>query len=295
MYFTLRQMEIMRAVVRTGSISDAARFLSVSQPSISATLKQCTEQAQFSLFQRVQGRITPTEETLALLPGLDQIFDCVEEVHALANDLRSGEAGAVRIAATHAIALSILPEAIRKFQKKHRNVRVTIRTMLSRDVVDEMGAGRIDLGLVMSPHELRGAYVTDLWLSKLICAAPADHPITRHKNATPRLLNGYPLISFSRSLPLGQLIDDAFHSQGVTRRLTIEVGPSIMALRLVEQGLGCAVVDPFSASRYVSKAIRIIPFKPHTKITAQLVTHTTRPLSRTAKAFIDELKNIPPP
>lgn len=294
MHFTLRQIEIIRAVAVTGSISDAARFLRVSQPSISATLKQCARVAQFELFRRKQGRVTPTDEVLALLPGLERVMDSVEEVNSLAGDLRNGDAGSVRIAATHAVALSLLPEAVHIFRNEHGNARLTIRLMLSSEVVDEIGSGRVDLGLVMSPYEIRGALAVDLWPSELVCIVPLGHPAARSKVATPELLSQYPFISFSRSMPLGRLIDEAFRRRGIRRQIAVEVGPSIMALRLVEQGVGCAVVDPFSVARHRG-GIEVLRFKPRTKITAQLLTHPARPPSRAATALIETVRRTVSP
>lgn len=292
--FTLRQMEIIRTVAVTGSISDAARFLGVSQPSISATLKQCAQVAQVELFRRSQGRMVPTDEALALLPSLERILDSVEEIDALTGDLQSGDAGTVRIVATHAIALSFLPEAVQSFRQAHRNTRLTIRMMLSSEVVDEVGSGRVDLGLVMSPYEVRGALAVDLWPSEVVCAVPVGHPLSESASATPELLSEYPLISFSRSMPLGRLIDEAFRRRGVRRQIAVEVGPSIMALRLVEQGVGCALVDPFSVARHRG-SIKVLRFRPRIKITAQLLTHPTRPASRATTAFIQTIRRTVSP
>ncbi len=291
MDFSLRQMEIMRTVVRVGSITDAARFLRVSQPSLSATLKQCASVAGFELFRRKQGRLTPTEEMIALLPEIDRIFDSVEAIRTRSVDLREGHAGNLRIACTPALAVSVLPAAIHAFRKAHGKVRFTIDTLLTLEAVDEVGAGRADIGLGMSPEEVRGARVIDLWMSELVCITPLDHPLRQQAFASPELMKDYPLISFSRALPLGILIDDAFRKRGIRRNVAIEIGPSSLACALVEQGIGCAVVDPFVVTHYAGRRMAVLPFRPHTPISAQLLLHPGRMPTRVANMFIEVLEN----
>lgn len=292
MGFSLRQIEILRAVARMGSITDAARFLDISQPSISGTLKQCARSAGFPLFRRVQGRFTTTAEALALLPELDRVIEDVAKVDALASELRHGNLGSVRVAATPAIAISLLPAVIKSFRASHAGVRITVDSILSMSVVDAVSEGRADLGLVMSPEQVRGVKVTGLWSSELICIAPLGHPMTRFKVATPEALAKYPFVSFNRTLPLGALIDDAFRSRGVHRKISVEVGPSSMACALVASGAGCAVVDPFAVAHYTQWPIRLLRFAPRTRIAAQLLVHGARPLSPAAEAFVDTMRPV---
>ena len=285
MTFTLRQIEVVRAVVRTGSITEAARFLGVSQPSISATLQQCGRTTRFALFRRWQGRLVPTAEALALMPEFDRIAASMSKAASLAADLRDTSAGSVYIAATPAVAVSLLPAAVRRFGDAHPRVRIVIDSMLSSMVVDTVSAGDAELGLVMSPEEVRGATTVDLWDSELVCVVPNGHPVSRLPAATPEAVSKRRLISYGRSLPLGALVDRAFRSRGVERDVAIEVGPSALVCALVAEGAGCAVVDPFSVAHYRSWPITVMPFEPHTRLVAQLVMHGMRPLSRAANAF----------
>ena len=62
----LRQIEIFRAIRSTGSISAAARQLSISQPALSKALKHAEAQLTFKLFDRVKQRLIPTFEAEAL-------------------------------------------------------------------------------------------------------------------------------------------------------------------------------------------------------------------------------------
>lgn len=64
----LRHIEVFNAVMQTGSVSAAARLINITQPAVSRTLQHAELQLGFALFQRARGRLTPTNEALALFP-----------------------------------------------------------------------------------------------------------------------------------------------------------------------------------------------------------------------------------
>jgi len=69
----LRHIEVIFAVSRAGSISGAAKALSITQPAASKLLKAAEQQLRFPLFRRVSGRIHPTEEASALLADIERV------------------------------------------------------------------------------------------------------------------------------------------------------------------------------------------------------------------------------
>ena len=66
----LRHIEVFNAVMQTGSVSAAARLINITQPAVSRTLQHAELQLGFALFQRARGRLTPTNEALALFPRI---------------------------------------------------------------------------------------------------------------------------------------------------------------------------------------------------------------------------------
>ena len=76
MSFNLRQIEVFRAVMITGSIRGAAQLLFVSQPAVSRLLSHTESRVGFPLFQRIRGRLHAT-------PEAKKLFHEVEEVYAV--------------------------------------------------------------------------------------------------------------------------------------------------------------------------------------------------------------------
>ena len=111
----LRHMEVFHAIMRTGSVTGAARALNVTQPAVSAILKHCEGQLRMKLFARVSGRLQPTAEAKAIFPEVDAIFGRVDAVNALTQDLVGGRLGTLSIAAAFPIANGYLAKAVATF------------------------------------------------------------------------------------------------------------------------------------------------------------------------------------
>src|SRR6202171_6401306 len=120
----LRHMEVFHAIMRTGSVTGAARSLNVPRPAVSADLKHCESQLNMKLFTRVSGRLQPTAEAKAIFPEIAAIFGRVEGVNALTQDLVGGRLGTPSIAAAFPIANGYPAKAVATFMAERANVRV---------------------------------------------------------------------------------------------------------------------------------------------------------------------------
>jgi len=108
----LRQIEGFRAVMMTGSVSEAARLLHVSQPVVSRVLQHAEAGLGFALFERKRGRLLPTPEAQALFSQVQRAWDEIARIDALSANLRHGASGLLRVAATPSLATSVLPAAL---------------------------------------------------------------------------------------------------------------------------------------------------------------------------------------
>jgi DNA-binding transcriptional LysR family regulator len=285
-----RQLEVIRTVIRTGSVTVAANTLGISQPAVSMVIKTCEKLAGFSLFVRKQGRLQPTPEAKTLFPELERIFDGIERVQRLVEQLKDSKIGLIRVAATPTLADNLLAVACRNFLSTRPQVQLSIHTMPNYEVADNVMTERVDLGFVLSPEKYLDARVVDLCSSELVCVAPADHPLAKRDSVHPRELAKFPLISFSRSLPLGSLVDEVFRRDGLKRQIAVEITQSSTACSLVRAGVGLAILDPFALLGGNSQGLTKIKLMPATSIKAQLLMPTNGRVSRPARAFIDTVR-----
>jgi DNA-binding transcriptional LysR family regulator len=290
MSLSFRQMEIVHAVSRHGSVTAAAAALGISQPAVSMMLRECSATAGFPLFLRKQGRLQATAETRVLLADLERVFEGVERINRLVEDMRDASIGSVHVAATPTLADNFLPPALAVFQRMRPRIQITIHTMDNLSVVDTVMQERVDFGLVLTPLGEPDARLVELCAGELICVVQPDHPLAVREAVEPADLAPYPLISFSRSLPLGHLVEQTFRAAGVPRRIALEVNQSSVACALARAGVGVAVIDPFLLIDDRDHRVVRLRLRPSTRVSAQALVPRNAALSRPALLLITTIR-----
>jgi DNA-binding transcriptional LysR family regulator len=286
MSLSFRQLQVIRAVIRSGSITGAADALGVSQPAVSLMVRQCRSAAGFPLFARRKGRLQPTPEAAGLVADLDRVFDGVERINRLIDDMRVSNVGTVQIAATPTLAENVLPRAVALFQRSRPNVRVTIHTMDNFNVVDHVAQEHVDFGLALSPFLHVDARQIELCAADLVCVVGRESPLAGRSSVAPKDLSAVPLISFSKTLPLGMLVEGAFRKAGIALRVAHEVNQSSVACALVREGAGAAIIDPFWLAENRDQRLVALKLRPRTEVTAQVLVPKAAALSRPARSLL---------
>ncbi|WP_179734622.1 LysR substrate-binding domain-containing protein [Bradyrhizobium sp. IAR9] len=290
MSLSLRQLQVVHAVSRSGSVIAAADALGISQPAVSMMLRDCARIAGFPLFLRKQGRLQPTAETKLLLPDLERVFDGVDRIGRLIEDMGDAHVGTIQIAATATLADNILPVAIAAFQQARPRIHIVVRSTDSPSVIASVLREEVDLGLVLSPLIHHDALALDLCIADLVAIVHPGHELARREVVEPCDMERFPLISFSRSQPLGTLVEQAFREAGVPRRIALEVNQSSVACSLARAGAGIAVIDPFWIIEAREHGVVCLKFRPKTPVTAQVLVNKSTPLSRSARHFLVTLR-----
>ena len=92
---TLRQVEVIRAVMMTGSIAGAAEYLNVSAPGISRLVKHAEESLRVRLFERKGGVFLPAPEARAVFDQINEVYGKIEGLETAIGNLNSGKSGAL--------------------------------------------------------------------------------------------------------------------------------------------------------------------------------------------------------
>src|SRR5688572_18490978 len=112
MGLTLRHIEVVRAVLRAGTVTSAARQLAVSQPALSRTLKNAEARLGLLLFERRGGRLHPTPEALALHRDIEKAYAEIEAVERASADLRHVRGGRLAVVCNPSVAATLAAAAL---------------------------------------------------------------------------------------------------------------------------------------------------------------------------------------
>ena len=240
MQLNLRQIEVFRAVMTSGSISGAAKLLFVSQPAVSRLLSHTEQRLGFALFERIKGRLYPTPEARQLFKEVEAVYEGVRRVEELASELSEKRSGILHLVSSPSIGHMLIPMAISHFHQQHPEVKVTFQPLTVVPLTQMLLDHRADLGAVILPSQHPNLLSEPIGQGNLVCIFPYNHPLASGSMLTIEDLIPYPLVSYRSETPFGTLVEQMYQEAGHVRRVAIEVSSPHNACSLVKAGAGIA-------------------------------------------------------
>ena len=292
---SLWQMTDIREIMKSGSISAAARELGRTQPALSATVKELEKNLSYPIFKREKGRLMPMPETFFLLEKATEILDQVDELHQL---LQAGvEASPTKITVSSMPVLSehFLPGVIAKFSKNHPKAGFQVAVQKSPEVISSIEAQRFDIGLAERGED------TDLIKCRrfdvdCVCALPSGDPLLRKSVIEPHDLAGRSCASFLPEHHITKALKMAFDSAGVRFDPKFQMQNGAAQYEIISSGVAFSVFSPLTAWIHRkmwrdNKSLEFRRFSPKIPYYFSIITPKRRPLSRAALAFVEALEN----
>jgi DNA-binding transcriptional LysR family regulator len=288
----IRQLEIIWAVMKSGSTIAAAELLGVSQPAVSKMLRHAEDQLGFQLFQRAKGRLWPTEEARVLAQDIEPIFLLVRSARQRAQDLKDGTTGDLRIVATPSMGHSLVPEALNRFLATRPRLRAQVDIRRTENLVQMIEYNLADVGISLSIPPFPQLITRPIHMGRMLCVMPPGHPLTHKEVIRPSDLAGHRFVALERQTPLGNLVEDAFRASNVKYDWTISTRYCNTACLLAKAISGVAVVDEYVQWTDQSHRLVTRPFLPSVSVTVCVVYSRHRPLVNVAQHFIKEIEAV---
>lgn len=276
----------------TGSMTNAAELLRITQPAVSRLIKDLEDDLKFRLFRRDGNRLIPTQEGTILFAEVDRFYVGIDRIAKIATDLRHTKAGSLRIAAMGGLALSCIPEAVRLFHADRPAVTVTIESLNSLSILELVAGRHFDVGFAQVGGEFPGVDLTPLPPIEAVCVIPAQYPIAQKDAIVPEDLRDLPFISLSKNSPFRLKIDQTFTAAEVPRLENLATSLAASVIGLVAAGLGVSIVDPFSAAAFANSRCVVRPFKPRLTFDVQIVTPSHHNNSRLCTEFSRIMRSL---
>ncbi|QJR11427.1 HTH-type transcriptional regulator ArgP [Usitatibacter rugosus] len=289
----LKQLEYFVRVVDLGGFSRAARVMGVAQPAISRQVRGLEVELRQNLLLRNGRGAVPTEAGKRMLLHARGILQQIERARHDIDESRGAHVGKVVVGLPPTLARHLTLPIVREFRHSHPQATLSIVEGLSSTILDMLGDGRIDIGLVYNPSPTAAFDVRTLY-EEALCLVGA-----RRKPAEPRTvrlqdLPGFPLLIPSRPHAIRRLVETRLASLGLQPQIAMEIDAVPAILDLVAEGHGYAVLSP-RAVQGASMAARLHArtiVQPHLKSALAVATSAQRPstpLLQSTVALIDAL------
>ena len=187
---TLRQLEYIVALAAERHFGRAAQACFVTQPALSAQVRELESMLGLRIFERDSRRVLVTPAGAELVERARRILVEVDELVEAARVARQPLCGTLRVGVIPTVGPYLLPRAIPRMRRKHRELRLRLREDHTVRIVAELEAGRLDLLLLALEAELGNAETLPLFRDDFLAVMPADHPLARKKRLRQEDLSG---------------------------------------------------------------------------------------------------------
>ncbi len=295
MNLSLRQLSTFREVMRSGSISQAARTVGRTQPAVSSTVQTLEDQLGFALFDRTHGKLTPTPEAYFFLEECEDILARMERTERTLQRISSLQSGKLQVACHPAASSVFLPRLMTEFLKDRDDLNVSL-IMRSSDVIEDLIASQqFDVGFAETPEPRASIHQIDYDL-ECLCIMRADDPLARAETVGPGDLDGRPMAVLFDEHRTAFQTAAAFREAGCTFRRRFELRTFLPGLQFVAAGACVMICDMITAYSHLLSApedarLAIRRFRPRISNRVSILTPGYASQSMISEAFISELRN----
>src|SRR3989337_553780 len=267
------QIEAFVQLAAHNSFSRAAEVLQLTQPSITARIQSLEREVSEELFERGGRGVRLTDAGNAFLPYAERILQTLLEGRDAIDEVRNVQLGSLQLGSALTISTYVLPHILHDFRRRYSGVDVSIRTGRSEQVLAMLQADEGQIVLMVTP----------------------EHAFAATGTATVEEAASEPIVLFDRGSSYYGLIHGFFRQAGVVPNVAMELDSLEATKRMVEEGLGIALVPLVTIERELSSGtlvkVDIVDAAP-LKRPISLIYKRHRKRPRTVQAFIDALAEM---
>jgi len=244
-------MQVLRAVVTTGSITAAATNLGYTPSAISQQVATLEKQAGMALLERVGRGVRPTLAGKLLTEHAAAITEKLVEAEAALADLRAGRTGRLRVRYFATAGAALVPPAVARFRAEHPFVQLDLKLTEPDDPMIEVEAGRADVAIVVlfpqhaeQVSEVRLVHLLD---DPYVAVLPRGHELSRKRVLDLGDLADEPWVDNPAPYgPCRDIVMDACAGAGFAPNVVVQADDYPTAQGFVAAGLGVAIVPKIS-------------------------------------------------
>ena len=294
---TLQQLKYADAVADCGSISEAARRVFVTQPTLTEAIRLLEEELRVTIFNRSSHGVSVTREGEEFLASARQILDDAARIQ----EKYTGKA--VRrpqfaVSCQHyAFAVEAFMEVVRACAAKSYDF--TIRETVTSEIIDDVARHRSEIGLIYLSRRnetpLRKIlHREELVFEELFAAKPhvflgKKHPLAKQKNVKPDELDGYPYLTYEQGTENALYFSEEV-MPAIDRKKNIRVRDRATMTNLI-LGLNGFTVASGAHCKTYDKDIVSVPLKLDDEIRVGFIRRGGIPLSAEGSTFVSVIRN----
>jgi DNA-binding transcriptional LysR family regulator len=290
----ISQLETLLMISRTLSFRKAGELLNLTQPAVSAQIKSLEDEFNAVLVDR-NHPVTLTDRGKVFLEHAERILGIVEELKQKLSDLDQIPQGHIVLGTTTSIAIQILPRVLSYFQDQYPLIKTTILSMPSLQVLAYVENGTVDIGIGYLTDRNPQVETSTLYYDTFELVTAPDHPLATASNVHIGMLKDVPFIMLAPDTLVRRFVDRIFREHQIEPNIVMELSSSEEVKRMVEMGLGAAVVSKMSIAGELKRGtLKLVPVRElEISHPVGVMTKSGRYVSSAMRQFLSDLKGMP--
>ncbi len=249
---SLQQLRYFVQLAEARHFRRAAEACHVTQPTLSAQLKDLERKLGTTLVERSRGRVIVTPTGQAVQDIAQRILRDVDEIRAVAAAGRSMLATTIRIGVVQSSGSYLLPLVVPDLHALHPDLGLYIREGMPAGLLQALEDGTLDLLIYPQPVGRRDLESLSLLREPILAVLPSDHALAVHDTLAPEMLRGETILSLEQGHRLDTQVQDLCARHGAVLSQDYE-GTSLDTLRqMVAMGMGLSLMPAL----YVRSEVR---------------------------------------
>lgn len=279
-------LQIFVAVAEGYSFRRAADALGRSQSAVSMQIRQLEAQLGVPLFHRTTRRVELTAEGAQLLTHARRAVAEWETGLQKIREAADMQRGTLAIACVPTLAATRLPAALAAYQKACPGIRVTLRELATRELVDALRRQEVDLGIGPCVDRAADLDFFPVATDPIVALAAPAYPLGRRGQVDLETLCAYPILLNSWSAELRAALERALAQRGLAFHVKFEVLHVHTLVAFASAGLGVAIMPGIAVPPSLLAGMRALPVgEPAMTRTVGILTRRGHSLSPAGEAL----------
>ena len=288
------QLEAFVQVSTHRSFSKAAEALFLTQPSVTARIQALEKEVEEDLFERTGRGVRLTDAGTTFLPYAEGVLRTLREGRDALEGLRNAEFGNLRLGTALTISAYVLPGVLKTFRKRYPGVEVSVHTGRSEQVLQMILADEVQVGLVRALHHA-DIDAIHLYDEDVVLVVNPSHEFARDGTVAISEVARQPIIFYDKGSSYYSLTQSMFRQAGIVPHIAMELDSMEATKKMVEEGLGIALLPRTSVEREVALGILCqvsVKDAANIKRPVALIYRKNRRRPRVVGAFLEVLAEL---
>jgi DNA-binding transcriptional LysR family regulator len=248
-----RQIQAFQVLSRTGSFTETAKALHLSQSAISHSMKALEQNIGCRLFDRVGKKALLNQAGEQFLVRVERILQEMNQARSELRRLGQWGQGRLRVSATPTACQYLLPSVLREFKESFPQCAILIEPGDTPQALDLLRQNRVDLALALEPPMEERITFRPLFSDELKFLVSPLHPWAKAGRVLREEISSQNYILYNKSSYTFKIIARYFSQESINLRSSLELGSMEAIKELVKLGLGVSILAPWIAQSEIEE------------------------------------------